>query len=138
MAPGDAATNDVLPGGPCSDADVYTRYLGIVGVAATPESGIAELALDERHLNATGRVHGGALFSLADAAVALAANATADEVAVVTVSNIQFLQAAMPGERLVATAKREFRRRRRAGYRVRITRGDDLVALASGETRLVS
>jgi phenylacetic acid degradation protein PaaD len=138
MTPGEVETNDVLPGGPCSEADVYTRYLGIVGVAATPESGRAEMALDERHLNAVGRVHGGAIFSLADAAVALAANATADEVAVVTVSNIQYLQAAVPGERLVATAALEFRRRRRAGYRVRITRGNDLIALVSGETLVVS
>jgi acyl-CoA thioesterase len=122
---------------PCSDADHYAKHLGIVGVHATPASGRAELALDARHLNAAGRVHGGALFSLADAAIALAANATPREIAVLTASHIQFLEAVMPGEHLVATAEREVRRRRRSVYRVRIMRGDDLVALGSGDTLVI-
>jgi acyl-CoA thioesterase len=122
---------------PCSDADQYAKHLGIVGVHASPVSGRAELLIDARHLNDLGRVHGGALFSLADAAIALAANATPREIALVTVSQIQFLEAVMPGDHLVATAEREFRRRRRAGYRVRVMRGDDLVALGSGETLVI-
>jgi acyl-CoA thioesterase len=122
---------------PCSDADQYAKHLGIVGVHADPMSARAELVIDTRHLNDLGRVHGGALFSLADAAIALAANATPPEIAFVTVSHIQFLEGVMRGEHLVATAEREFRRRRRSGYRVRIMRGEDLVALASGETIVI-
>jgi len=119
---------------PCSDADNYAKHLGIVGVNTGPTSGRAELAIDSRHLNDLGRVHGGALFSLADAAIALAANAAPGEVAVVTVGQIQFVEAVGPDDHLVAIAEREFRRRRRAGYRVRVMRGDELVALGTGET----
>ncbi|HEY2652918.1 MAG TPA: hotdog fold thioesterase [Solirubrobacteraceae bacterium] len=120
--------------GPCSDADEFAKHLGIVGLDANQMSGRTELIIDARHLNDLGRVHGGALFSLADAAIALAANATPTEIALVTVSHIQFLEAVMPGDHLVATAEREFRRRRRSGYRVRIMRGEELVALGTGET----
>ena len=111
--------------GPCSADDHYAALLGIVALTATAESGAAELLVQERHLNDIGRVHGGALFSLADAAVALAANTTEAERAVVTIGEIQFLRPAASGERLVATAVREFRLRRRAGYRVRIMSGQD-------------
>jgi acyl-CoA thioesterase len=133
----DVRDDSVTLAGPCSDADHYAKHLGIVGVHASASLGRAELAVDARHVNAAGRVHGGALFSLADAAIALAANATTREVAVVTASHIQFLEAVMPGEHLVATAEREFRRGRRSGYRVRIMRGDDMVALGSGETLVI-
>jgi hypothetical protein len=37
----------------------------------------------------------------------------------------------------VATAVREFRLRRRAGYRVRITCEDEIVAVGSGETLVI-
>jgi acyl-CoA thioesterase len=125
-------------GGPCSADDHYAALLGIVPLSASAGSARAELVVQERHLNDIGRIHGGALFSLADAAVALAANATDAERAVVTMGEIQFLRPAVSGERLVATAVREFRIRRRAGYRVRITSGQELVALATGETLVIS
>ena len=95
------------------------------------------MTLGEHHLNDIGRAHGGALFSLADAAVALTANATPGERAVVTASSIQFTRPAAHGDRLVATAVREFRLRRRAGYRVRITCGTSVVAVGSGETLVI-
>jgi acyl-CoA thioesterase len=98
----------------------------------------AELELQERHLNDIGRAHGGVLFSLADAAVALAANAAPPERAVVTIGGIQFLRPAVSRERLVATAVRDFRLRRRAGYRVRIASGEEIVALVTAETLVIS
>ena len=133
-----ASSQQAMIGGPCSADDHYAVLLGIVPLSATADSGAAELLVQERHLNDIGRVHGGALFSLADAAVALAANATDAERAVVTIGEIQFLRPAASGERLVATAVREFRLRRRAGYGVRITAGRELVALATGETLVIS
>jgi acyl-CoA thioesterase len=131
-------TQQALIGGPCSADDHYAALLGIVALSASASSGRAELLVQERHLNDIGRVHGGALFSLADAAVALATNTMESERAVVTIGEIQFLRPAASGERLVATAVREFRLRRRAGYRVRITAGRELVALATGETLVIS
>jgi acyl-CoA thioesterase len=124
--------------GPCGDGDHYAALLGIQALSAEATQAQAAVVLHERHTNDIGRAHGGALFSLADAAVALAANATPGERAVVTLGQIHFTRPAGPGERLVATAVREFRLRRRAGYRVRITAGEELVAFATGETLVIA
>jgi len=123
--------------GPCSQDDRYAAHLGIEPLCVGATTAQAAMTLGERHLNDIGRAHGGALFSLADAAVALAANATPGECAVVTASTIQFTRPAARGDRLVATAVREFRLRRRAGYRVRITCEDDVVAVGSAETLVI-
>ena len=123
--------------GPCGEHDRYAAHLGIEPLSADATTAQAAMTLDEHHLNDIGRAHGGALFSLADAAVALTANATPGERAVVTASSIQFTRPAASGDRLVATAVREFRLRRRAGYRVRITCEDDVVAVGSGETLVI-
>jgi acyl-CoA thioesterase len=124
--------------GPCTVGDRFASLLGIEALAADPAAAQAAMTLDEHHMNDIGRAHGGALFSLADAAVALAANADADEQAVVTIAQLQLVRAARRGERLVAAAVREFRLRRRAGYRVRITSGDELVAVGTGETLVLT
>jgi phenylacetic acid degradation protein PaaD len=123
--------------GPCGQDDRYAAHLGIQAISADATTAQAAMTLGEQHLNDIGRAHGGALFSLADAAVALTANATPGERAVVTGSSIQFTRPAAHGDRLVATAVREFRLRRRAGYRVRITCEDDVVAVGSGETLVI-
>ena len=123
--------------GPCGQDDRYAAHLGIEPLSADATTAQASMTLGEHHLNDIGRAHGGALFSLADAAVALTANATPGERAVVTASSIQFTRPAARGDRLVATAVREFRLRRRAGYRVRITCEDDVVAVGSGETLVI-
>ena len=122
--------------GPCGEDDRYAAHLGIEPLSADATTAQAAM-LGEHHLNDIGRAHGGALFSLADAAVALTANATPGERAVVTASSIQFTRPAASGDRLVATAVREFRLRRRAGYRVRITCEDEVVAVGSGETLVI-
>jgi phenylacetic acid degradation protein PaaD len=123
--------------GPCGQDDRYAAHLDIEPLSADATTARAAMTLGEHHLNDIGRAHGGALFSLADAAVALTANATPGERAVVTASSIQFTRPAARGDRLVATAVREFRLRRRAGYRVRITCEDDVVAVGSGETLVI-
>ena len=123
--------------GPCGEDDRYAAHLGIEPLSADATTARAAMTLGEQHLNDIGRAHGGALFSLADAAVALTANATPGERAVVTASSIQFTRPAAHGDRLVATAVREFRLRRRAGYRVRITCEDEVVAVGSGETLVI-
>ncbi len=123
--------------GPCGRDDRYAAHLGIEPLSADATTAQAAMTLGAQHLNDIGRAHGGALFSLADAAVALTANATPGERAVVTASSIQFTRPAAHGDRLVATAVREFRLRRRAGYRVRVTCEDEVVAVGSGETLVI-
>ncbi len=118
---------------PCGPDDQFATHLGIGAIAVEPERARAELRVAAQHINAAGLLHGGAIFSLADAAVALAANV--DGIAVVVASQIQFLEPAAIDDRLVATAEIEYRRGRRAGYRVRVTRGEQLVACGTSQTQ---
>jgi acyl-CoA thioesterase len=120
---------------PCSVADRFATALGLTAAEASPDLGRAEMLVTTEHLNPGARAHGGAIFSLADAAVALAANT--DGVAVVAASHIQFLEGAAAGDRLVAVAALEYRRGRRAAYRVRVTRGDELIAYGTSETQRI-
>lgn len=122
--------------GPCSEADRFANDLGIVALHAQADHARAEMQVDSGHLNAAARAHGGAIFSLADAAVALAANTSS--VAVVSSCHLHFLEAANVGDHLLATAELEYRRGRRAGYRVRVTRGEELVAYGTSQTQEIT
>ncbi len=81
-----------------------------------------------RHCNFVGGVHGGVLFSLADAALGVACNAWGRVCLALTVE-IQFLSAPVAGEALVATAVERSRTRRTAAYAV------DVVSEADGALR---
>jgi acyl-CoA thioesterase len=54
--------------------DRFAEYLGIELLEVAPGRARAKLAIDERHLNGVGIVHGGAIFALADLAFAVASN----------------------------------------------------------------
>ncbi|MBK5969725.1 MULTISPECIES: PaaI family thioesterase [Thiorhodovibrio] len=54
--------------------DRFAEYLGIELLEVSPGRARAKLAIDERHLNGVGIVHGGAIFALADLAFAVASN----------------------------------------------------------------
>ncbi len=62
-----------------------------------------ELTVAQRHLNRQGAGHGGILFTLADSAMAIAAN-SGSAIAVASQASINYLAAAKLGDRLVATA----------------------------------
>lgn len=66
-------------------------------------------------VNVHGSAHGGAIFTLADAAFAAASNARGDPAVALTMS-IQFLDAARSGATLVAEAREERLGRRAAFY----------------------
>ncbi|MGH2403794.1 MAG: PaaI family thioesterase [bacterium] len=95
-------------------ADPFARRLGIELLALRPGYSRAHLALDFSMVNFQGIVHGGAIFSLADAAFAAASNSHGDP-AVALAMSIQYLDAPRPGSRLIAEA-REQRLGRRAGF----------------------
>ena len=71
------------------------------------------MVVREDMLNAAGICQGGAIFSLADFAFALASNSYG-KVALATSANINFANPAFKGERLIAKAK-ELNRTRRNG-----------------------
>ena len=101
------------------EADRFAAELGAVITECGEGGATVEMDVGPRHLNAAGTVQGGALFTLADFAFAVAANAGG----VLTVSlqnSISFLRAAKPG-RLTARAERVSETRRTCCYDVSVT-----------------
>lgn len=82
------------------------------------------------HRNFVGGVHGGALFSLADAALAVASNSWGRVCVALTVE-AQFLAPVPPGVVLVAEARERSRTRRTASYLIEVTPEDDPSALVA-------
>jgi acyl-CoA thioesterase len=106
--------------------DPYASRLGIELLDLAPGRARTALTLAPDLHNFHGLPHGGAIFSLADAAFAAACNAGGEPAVALTV-NIQFLAAVSPGTRLVAEA-RATREGRRAGfYGITVTADDGTV-----------
>jgi acyl-CoA thioesterase len=120
--------------------DRYGELLGIEVVEVGDGRAGVALTADERHANFLGLVHGGAVFSLADAALAAASNSEAERTAVATVVTIHLLRACRPGDQLLAEAEREHSGGRLALYRITVVRLPDreLVAVAEGQVAIVA
>jgi acyl-CoA thioesterase len=82
------------------------------------------LTVTEDLCNFHGTPHGGAIYSLADAAFAAASNAEGDT-ALALETNISYFEAVEVGETLTARAERVHQRGRTASYRVTVTDGRD-------------
>jgi acyl-CoA thioesterase len=122
---------------PSQGADPYGQLLGVEVIEVGHGRASAVLTADERHTNFLGLVHGGAVFSLADAALAAASN-SGDRTAVATVVTIHLLRACRPGDRLLASAEQEHLRGRLGLYRITVIRlpERELVAVAQGQVSL--
>lgn len=119
-------------------ADPFGQLLGMEVVELGDGRAMVELTAGEQHTNFLGVVHGGALFSLADAALAAASN-SGDATAVASVVTIHLLRACRPGDRLLARAEQEHAGGRVALYRITVVRMPDreLVAVAQGQVTIV-
>lgn len=105
-----------------------TRCCGVHIDEARPGHAVCSFEITDHHRNALGAVMGGAVFTLADFACAVASNLR-QQPAVTATSDIQYLTGAR-GTRLIATCDVERAGRRLAFYTTRVT--DDagtLVAL---------
>jgi acyl-CoA thioesterase len=108
-------------------------WVGTLGAELVEWGGgraVFRLRPEVRHGNFVGTTHGGALFSLADAAIGVASNSWG-RVAVLLTAESQFLSAPQPGEVLVARAEERSRTRRTAAYAVDITSEADGVLRAT-------
>lgn len=76
--------------------DTWARDAGIELVDVSPGRATVRMAIGERHRNSHGTVHGGALFTLADTAFALASNAHGVPAAAINAS-ISYVTAAREG-----------------------------------------
>ncbi len=108
--------------------DRFATENGIELIDIREGYGKARLVVGPQHLNAGNTTQGGAIFTLADLALAAAANSHGT-LALSTTSNITFLRSSGPGDTLYAEAKERYAGRKTGHYQVDVTnQNDDLIA----------
>jgi acyl-CoA thioesterase len=111
--------------------DKFARYIQVEMLEAANGSATARLKVEEHHLNSHGTVHGGAVFSLADAVFAAASNSHGVPAVAINVS-ISYLKAVTAGI-LTAKATEISLNPTLATYEVRVTsETGELVATFQG------
>jgi acyl-CoA thioesterase len=105
------------------DNDAFSRWLGIEVVAVAPGRAAVRMAVRAEMLNGFAVGHGGVAFSLADSALAFAAN-THGQVAVALENSIFYPHPVAAGDVLTATAEEVSAANRVAVYHVTVTRED--------------
>ena len=111
--------------------DQYAKHSGIELVSVAPGHAVAQMVIQAQHLNALGRVQGGAIFTLADFAFAAASNAHGTVAVGINVS-ISYLKAASAGT-LRAEARELSVNPKLGSYTVNVTdQGHQLIAVFQG------
>ncbi len=111
--------------------DRFAASSGMRLVELRPGFARTSLEIEDRHLNSVGIVQGGAIFTLADLAFAMACN-SGGKVAVAVSTNLSFLRATWSGT-LHAEATEVARSRKISTCTVRVTdKAGELVALFQG------
>lgn len=112
------------------------RYAASSGMTLTEVSeGVAkaEMTVEERHLNGGGVCQGGALFTLADLAIAAVMNSHG-QLTFGIQNSISYFQSAKKGDRLTATATEKFNHPKIPYCDVEIRNQDGaLIAVAAGQ-----
>jgi acyl-CoA thioesterase len=112
--------------------DGFSAWLGIEVTKLARGSCVCQMKVRKEMLNGFGVAHGGITFSLADSALAFAAN-TYGRVSVGLDNSISYPAPVHEGDRLIATAKELALTNRTGFYRVTVTNGKgDTVALFHG------
>lgn len=113
-------------------SDAFCETLGIDLIELDSGFAQTELTVTEDLLNFHGTPHGGAIYSLADAAFAAASNSHG-KTAVALETNISYLEAVDVGETLTATAHETHLAGKTAEYEIEVTdESDDRVATFRG------
>lgn len=108
--------------------DRFATKAGIKLIEIKAGYGKAIMTITEDHLNAGKTTQGGAIFTLADLALAAAANSHGT-LALSLNSSIHFFRTSGPGDILTAEAKEKFIHKRTAYYQVEITnQKEELIA----------
>lgn len=100
--------------------DPFARYLGIEVLHVQPGYSRLAMTLQPYMFNFNGLAHGGAIFTLADAAFAAASNSHGT-VAIALSMTIHYLNAPSPGTRLIAEATESRLGRRAAFYEITVS-----------------
>ena len=113
------------------ERDRFAKENGIEVLEVRPGFARTQMTVEPRHLNSIGILQGGALFTLADLAFAVASNSHG-VVAVACQADITWFKAVQSG-RLTATAEEISRTRKLSTCLIRVTdENQDLVALFKG------
>jgi len=113
------------------ESDPYCETLGIELVELGAGSARTKLTVGEKHRNFHGTLHGGAIYSLADAAFAAASNSRG-ETAFALETNVSYLDMADEDATLVADATETYDGRRTAEYSVDVTADGERIATFRG------
>ena len=108
------------------EKDTFAKKMGIEILEAADGRSRVVMPLDEGTANALGNVHGGAIFALADMALASASNSEG-VISVAVQANIHYLAPCVSEGKLYATAEKVGETRRLAYFRIEIIRPDDTV-----------
>ena len=100
--------------------DLFAANAGIELIEIRKGYGKTKLTITADHLNAGGRTQGGAIFTLADLALAAAANSHGT-LAFSLSSNITFVRSSSIGDTLVAEARERYIGRSTGYYQVDVT-----------------
>lgn len=111
--------------------DPFMRTLGLAGEILSPGRARVWGTLGPEHLNSLGSAHGGFLYSVADAAFALASNSHG-AAAVALSTHMEYVAPTKAGDLIEAIATEVHLGRRAAVYQVEIRVGETLVALFTG------
>ena len=112
--------------------DKFAEHMGIELLEASRGRARAKMQIKEHHLNGLKIVQGGAIFTLADLALAAAANSYDGIIAVGINASISYLKATRAGT-LIAEAREISRSHKFATYTVNITNLDgEVVAIFQG------
>jgi acyl-CoA thioesterase len=109
----------------------YARIFGIEIVELEAGRALLQMQTSQRMNNLFGMVHGAAIYSLLDAAFELAVNSHGT-VAVALSVNVNYLNAALPGESLQAEARETNQSRKISACEIRVT-GKDARLVASAQ-----
>ena len=113
------------------DNDPFSKWLGIEIDHIGEGTCTLNMTVRNEMLNGFGIAHGGITYSLADSALAFAAN-THGRQSVSIDTSINHTEALKEGDKIVAIATEESLKNRFAFYKIEIKRGDDIVALFKG------
>jgi acyl-CoA thioesterase len=106
--------------------DEFSRWLGIELVEITPRRSTVRMTVRPEMVNGLGVSHGGIAYSLADSALAFAAN-TNGNVTVAIENSIGYPQPVHVDDTLTAVAEEESFTNRLGYYRVSVRNQDDLL-----------
>lgn len=114
-----------------TERDKFAKSIGVQVIEALAERAVCKLEINENHLNGLGLVNGGVLFTIADLAMAVAANANGSSTVTLN-SSIDFIKSATKGTLVaVATPVKTGRTISRYRVEVRLEENSELLAVLS-------